>query len=58
MFFVKFMFIGIGLEGLRMVDRGNWRGAVIFAVPVLLWFWKSILHWFLQERWRDDIREW
>lgn len=59
MAFVKLMLILIGLEGLRMVDKGNWRGAVFFAVPVLLWYWRPITTWlFVNESWRDDFRDW
>jgi hypothetical protein len=58
MFFVKFFLIAFGLESLRMVDRGDWRGAVFFIITVLLWFWRPILDWFLDERWRENWRHW
>jgi hypothetical protein len=60
MWVIKFFLFGIGLEGLRMIDRGQYpyRGAVFFMLAVVLWFWQPILEWFLAERWRDNWRNW
>jgi len=56
--FIKLILFLIAIEGLHMVDRGNWRGAVFFFGAVGLWFWRPITEWLLEERWRDNWRDW
>jgi hypothetical protein len=60
MLLLRFLLFAWGWEALQMVNRNDhpYRGVLYFTMAVLLWFWRPILEWFLDQRWREDFRDW